>query len=166
MRPSTIGAVMEPAYTARYAGHSASLGVARRALLGWLADRGVDEELSARAALVLSELCTNAMQAAPDHDIEVRASEADGQICVMVVGGGADERAIPARERWSPVFALAQRGRGLQIVESLATSVVIDRVDGRVAVAATLAATDVRTAVRRPDPVTCGDPVRRRHASW
>lgn len=122
-----------------YDGITSTLCVARRDLVGWLAARGFDEDLRDRAALVLSELATNAVQAAPGRDYDVRVHEGRNGSAVVTVTSHTDYGRPPPRDQWGPVTPLALRGRGLLIVDELADEVCVD-IPGRhtIVVTATL----------------------------
>ena len=102
-----------------YDGTSSTLSDARSDAVGWLGQHGLGLELQERAALVLSELATNAVQASP--------------------GTGYSVQLTIDRDRWGPPSLLAPRGRGLMIVRELAEDVVVDLPDrDTVVVTATL----------------------------
>ncbi|MGF1597963.1 MAG: ATP-binding protein [Acidimicrobiales bacterium] len=106
----------------RLAGVTSSVAEARR-FIGACADElRLDDERRQSIELVVSELATNAVQAAPDHDFEIRARH-DAPDLIVTVVNRALEVDIPDRVDWRADNALARRGRGLGIVDLLADSV-------------------------------------------
>jgi anti-sigma regulatory factor (Ser/Thr protein kinase) len=104
-----------------------TLRSARNDVTGWLDERGMGQDLRDRAALVVSELATNAVQAAPGTAYSVRVWFADGgSINVAVTSHTANDRP-PPRGEWRPSNMLALRGRGLLIVGELAHHVAVDQ---------------------------------------
>lgn len=93
----------------------------------------VDDDVRYRTLLVLSELCTNAVEALhnPSAELTLRVHDADLHTVVEV-------------EDLGPGFASAtrrhgshddeERGRGLQVVRSLADEMTVDRAYGRTTV--------------------------------
>ncbi|MGZ4673771.1 MAG: ATP-binding protein [Ilumatobacteraceae bacterium] len=120
-----------------YEGEAATLRVARRDVLAWLTDVGADESTKERAALIVSELATNALQASPGRMYRVRvALDGDGCASISVRNHTTGGRP-PARDRWQFADRSALRGRGLAIVTSLAEEVSVnDDADGEVVVTA------------------------------
>jgi anti-sigma regulatory factor (Ser/Thr protein kinase) len=102
------------------------LRVARRDVDGWLTERGFDENLRDRAALVLSELATNAVQASPGTAYDVNVRQVDDHSAVVTVTSRASFEKPPPREHWGPPTTFAPRGRGLMIVDELADDVEVD----------------------------------------
>ena len=122
-----------------YDGTSHTLRIARDDVVGWLDEHGFDTELQDRAALVLSELATNAVQAAPGNPYGVSVSQPDAQSAVVAVTSRTEYEQPPPREHWRPTSVLAPRGRGLMIVDELADAVDVDvRERDTVVVTATL----------------------------
>ena len=109
-----------------YDGTSHTLRVARNDVVGWLDEQGFDTDLQDRAALVLSELATNAVQAAPGNPYGVSVSQPDDQSAVVAVTSHTEYEQPPPREHWRPASVLAPRGRGLMIVDELADAVDVD----------------------------------------
>lgn len=120
-----------------YDGATSSLRSVRTDLLGWLADAGADDEVRERAALVVSELAANAVQAAPGRRFAVDAAWEDPHV-VVTVRNETDGDRPPRQATWGPVDALAPRGRGLAIVDALADGVTVDDAGGDVVVTARL----------------------------
>lgn len=122
-----------------YEGSSATLRSARGDVVSWLDHHGVDAELQDRAALVVSELATNAVQASPGSEYNVHGSlYADGEVVLSVVSSTNFEQP-PPREHWGPPTPLSESGRGLLIVDDLSEDVEVDCAPtGRVVVTATL----------------------------
>src|SRR5512138_875182 len=84
-----------------YEGSSTTLRRARGDVVSWLDHHGVDPELQDRAALVVSELATNAVQASPGSEYNVHGSLylADGEVVLSVVSC-TDFEQPPPREHW------------------------------------------------------------------
>ncbi len=121
-----------------YAGGSASLNDARGAVAGLVAAVGAGSETVERARLLVSELTSNAVQAAPDEPYQLTAS-VDQDVLVVEVRNRGDVEDLPAEGRWKLEDVLAARGRGLSIVEALADRVTVSAIDGGwLAVTATL----------------------------
>jgi anti-sigma regulatory factor (Ser/Thr protein kinase) len=130
-----------------YAGSSATLRRARGDVVSWLDQHGIDAELQDRAALVVSELATNAVQASPGSEYNVHGSLlADGEVVLSVVSC-TDFEHPPPREHWGPPTLYSESGRGLMIVDDLSADVQVDcAATGKVVVTATL-----RSAGDAPD---------------
>ena len=109
-----------------YEGTSSTLRDARKDVVGWLLDRGFDGDLQDRAALVVSELATNAVQAAPGIAYGVQVRRVGDRSAILAVTSHTDFQQPPPREHWGPASTLAARGRGLMIVEELADGVEVD----------------------------------------
>lgn len=105
-----------------YDGVTGELRQVRADLVGWLDRAGAGSEAQERAALVVSELAANAVQAAPGRRFEVRAHWDHAHV-VVAVRNPTDGDLPPQRATWGPVDALAPRGRGLAIVDALADGV-------------------------------------------
>ena len=98
---------------------ASSVGVARRQLLGELADAGVDKAAACDAGLVLSELISNALRhATPLSGNTIRVSWSISQDYVEVAVSDGGGQTMPMINR-PPVGALG--GRGLGIVDNLCT---------------------------------------------
>ncbi|WP_281476990.1 ATP-binding protein [Yinghuangia seranimata] len=99
---------------------SVGVGAARHRLIADLTDRGVDPLVVDDAALVLSELLSNALKHA--HALpsgSVRAAWAvrdDNLLAIEVTDGGG-----PTRPRQSSPSLTARGGRGLSIIDALAS---------------------------------------------
>lgn len=105
-----------------YEGDAVSLRGVRADVVAWLGGTGADVEALERVALVVSELAANAVQAGPGRPFEVRAGR-EGQYVVVAVRNPTDGDRPPGRTEWRPAELLAPRGRGLAIVDALATGV-------------------------------------------
>jgi hypothetical protein len=92
----------------------ACVGAARRFLRSRLADAGLTEELVEVAALLTSELVTNAVLHA-NTDIEIRLYAGEGARVEVADGS----RRLP-EHRWHIADSIT--GRGLELVDSLATA--------------------------------------------
>jgi anti-sigma regulatory factor (Ser/Thr protein kinase) len=109
-----------------YDGTSATLRDARRDVVGWLLGCGFDRDLQDRAALVVSELATNAVQASPGVAYAVNLRRVGDRSATLAVTSHTDFQRPPPRQHWGPASTLAARGRGLKIVEMLADGVEVD----------------------------------------
>lgn len=129
-----------------FAGATATVASARAMVDDWLDRQRAPDELRERAALVVSELASNAVQASPQRPYEVRVGPdaAPGSVVIAVMNA-APVAAIPDRDDWGPDSPLAHRGRGLAIVDAVADAVAIDESGpGRVVVTARLSPRDGR----------------------
>jgi serine/threonine-protein kinase RsbW len=104
-----------------------SVPVSRQVLDSCLETLGVSPDTRGDIALALSEACANVIQhAGPGEEYEVRVSTGDCRCAIEVVNtasqddGGSGE---PPARRFSvpdePVAAMAERGRGLQIIDAV-----------------------------------------------
>ena len=134
----------EPPYVLRrdYVGDYATLRSARREVVEFLAEQGVDEETRERAALIVSELTSNAIQASPGlvYNLEVVRVDDTAAISVRNRPSG---RFPPPREQWRPpkevsLRELSPRGRGLSIVESLSDELTIEHAGDEIIITARL----------------------------
>ena len=121
-----------------YEGEVTTVRSARRDVLAWLSARGADEDARQRAALIVSELATNALQASPGRTYRIRVVLIDENVAMISVRNHAAEFLPPHRERWQLPDRSALGGRGLAIVDSLSEGVTIDRDNGEVVVTARL----------------------------
>ena len=121
-----------------YKGDLATLRSARRDVVEWLARQGADEETKDRAALIVSELTSNAIQAAPGSPYHLQVTRVDHDSASISVRNHPTRGLPPARQQWRapsdlPLGELALRGRGLAIVDSLSEDVTVEH-DGRTVV--------------------------------
>ena len=129
MRPTGSGRAGDGSdrqFCREYGGTSGTLRNARTDVIGWLELHGLDENLIDRAALVVSELATNAVQSAPGSDYGVQMSLGVDRSATISVTSHTTYEQPPPREHWRPVSLLAPRGRGLLIVSELAQDVDVD----------------------------------------
>ena len=127
-----------------YPGTNGVLAAVRADVARWFADRGFSADTVERAVLVVSELCSNAVEAGPGHPIDVRLTPTAGPPrprAVIAVTNTTLGDIPPPREQWAPADPLAPRGRGLAIVDALADQVRVDSsVAGRITVVAHISA--------------------------
>ena len=68
-----------------YEGDLATLRAARRDVVEWLTHRGADQETKDRAALIVSELTSNAIQTAPGSTYNLQVALVDQQCAAISV---------------------------------------------------------------------------------
>ncbi len=119
-----------------YEGEAATLRAARRDVLSWLDERGADEGVKQRAALIVSELATNALQASPGQTYTVQVCFVDDDHAAISVRNHTSGDRPPAREHWKLTDRSSLRGRGLAIVKSLSEDVTVDGDQGEIVVTA------------------------------
>ena len=68
-----------------YEGDLATLRAARRDVVEWLTHRGADQETKDRAALIVSELTSNAIQTAPGSTYNLQVAQVDQQCAAISV---------------------------------------------------------------------------------
>jgi anti-sigma regulatory factor (Ser/Thr protein kinase) len=125
----------------RYEGATAVVNGVRLDIDAWLSAQAADDDTRARAALVVSELVSNAVQASPSRPFYLRACRRDRGAITLTVTNRAENAKIPPRCDWGPDDLLSPGGRGLAIVDSLCEEVTItSSSDGDVTVEATLGA--------------------------
>jgi len=125
-----------------YEGDLATLRSVRRQIVDWFDEQGADDESKQRAELIVSELTSNAVQAAPGLPYSVDAIRVDGVASITVRNHPGGQKP-PPREKWRPAVDvslqdLSPRGRGLLIVESLSDGLSIEHDTKEVAVTARL----------------------------
>ena len=108
-----------------YDGEPTSLRATRRDVLAWLSARGAGEETKQKAALIVSELATNALQASPGHTYHVSVVMTDDHCAEIAVRNHTTGGLPPDRDRWTFAEPSSLRGRGLAIVSSLSEDVVV-----------------------------------------
>jgi anti-sigma regulatory factor (Ser/Thr protein kinase) len=128
---------MDSATASRYPGFHQTLAAIRADVSAWVTTNGFSTGTVERAELVVSELCSNAMEAGPGHPIDVSLARTVPGSATITVANTTLGTVPPPSGLWGPVSPLAPRGRGLAIVEALADRVLVDRsVPGRVTVVA------------------------------
>jgi anti-sigma regulatory factor (Ser/Thr protein kinase) len=131
-----------------------SVAVARQRLCAQLLASGVADPIVADAAVIVSELLSNALRHArplPSGEVRVAWNRHGGVIEVSVSDGGASTE--PRRGRHTPS---SLGGRGLGIVESLAECWGVRHEDGAVTVWALLRASTSRGS---DQPFAAGSPI-------
>jgi len=123
-----------------YQGRTETLRQARAEVAGCLAARHLPFGVRERAELIVSELASNAVQAAPGLPYRVRvAIDPDDSVVIALTSDSSDAAGLPPRELWGPASVLAETGRGLLIVDQLSDDVTVQRPGpNRVVVTATL----------------------------
>lgn len=138
-RVNTTDPDLRPAWRSSYAGSTTSLNAARNDVAELLQRENVDHESIERAKLVVGELTSNAVRAAPGRRYRLEAELLDETTLVVAVRNVAKGSSIPPRDQWRAVEHLAPQGRGLAIVDAIADSVtVVEPADGLVEVSARL----------------------------
>ena len=128
--------------SAEFGGTSATIAQARELVSDFLVELGAPDELRERAALAVSELASNAVQAAPDETymVSVKAPGEGLEIEISVINS-ASMSAMPSLEHVGPDDVLSPRGRGLSIVKAISDVVKVEFINaGRIAVSARLSA--------------------------
>jgi anti-sigma regulatory factor (Ser/Thr protein kinase) len=128
-----IDTLLELAVPARFQ----QVGALRRATDAFLQE-STDDRTRHTLLLVVSELCTNAIEALQNTRAELTLRVRDLPACVVVEveDGGPGFGSVIGRES---VDLDAERGRGLQVVRSLVDDVAVDRRYGRTIVRCTCA---------------------------
>ncbi len=125
-----------------YEGDLATLRAARRDVVEWLTHQGADQETKDRAALIVSELSSNAIKAAPGSTYHLQVALVDEKCAAISVRNRPTNGLPPARKHWRapadlPLGQLSLRGRGLAIVDSLSEEVTVEH-DGEAVVVTSL----------------------------
>jgi anti-sigma regulatory factor (Ser/Thr protein kinase) len=112
-------------------------------VVNWLAELGADEDTQERAALIVSELSSNAIQNSPGLSYHLQIERVDDDHAEISVRNRPADTLPPAREQWRPgndlsLKELSLRGRGLAIVDSLSEEVTIDHLGDELIVTARL----------------------------
>lgn len=118
-----------------------TLHAARQDATDWLADLGADEGTQARAALIVSELSSNAIQNSAGMPYSLQITVVDSNHVEIAVRNQPAGHLPPAREQWRPASdvslrELSLRGRGLAIVDSLSEDVTIEHLGDELVVTA------------------------------
>jgi|KBSSwiStaDraftv2_1062776.scaffolds.fasta_scaffold1137395_2 anti-sigma regulatory factor (Ser/Thr protein kinase) len=142
------------AFRHEYEGDLVTLRSARRHVVSWLELQGVDDDTKQRAALIVSELTSNAVQASPGVPYTVEATRLDDEFATITVRNHPGGQVPPPREKWRPAAEmslkeLSPRGRGLLIVESLSDGLTIEHHLEEVAITARLRIDGAGTAIGR-----------------
>jgi anti-sigma regulatory factor (Ser/Thr protein kinase) len=124
-----------------YEGDLVTLRAARRAVVDWLAGLGADDDTRERAALIVSELSSNAIQASAGRSYSLQLARLDDGSATIAVRNHPTGSLPPARESWRREAAkqlrnLLPRGRGLAIVDSLSEDVTVEHYGDDVVVTA------------------------------
>ncbi len=126
-----------------YDGDLRTLHVARTEVVDWLSAHDADEGTKERAALIVSELCSNAIQNSPATTYSLEVVLLDDTAAAISVRNRPGDKLPPPRETWRPAgdLSLKQqslRGRGLAIVDSLSEDVTVEHLGGELVVTARL----------------------------
>ena len=82
----------------QYEGDLVTLREARRAVIDWLTGLGADDDTRERAALIVSELSSNAIQAAPGRTYSLQLARVDDQRATISVRNHPTDSLPPPRE--------------------------------------------------------------------
>lgn len=120
-----------------------TLQTARRDVVDWLTAQDADVETKERAALIVSELCSNAIQNSMGLTYVMEVVRLEDHFATISVRNRPTAKLPPPRELWRPVGdlslkELSLRGRGLAIVDSLSEDVTIEHLDDELVVTARL----------------------------
>jgi len=122
-----------------YQGTTDTLRSARTEVGDRLADRCLGLDIRERAELVVSELASNAVQAAPGSPYRLLVAIESDESVVIALTSTASQGGPPPRAEWGPSNVLAPTGRGLLIVDELSDAVNVQRpTGGKLVVTATL----------------------------
>lgn len=124
-----------------YAGDLKTLHAARRDVVEWLQAQRADEPTRDQAALIVSELCSNAIQNSPGLAYNLQIVRIDDDHAAISVRNHPTGTLPPPREDWHPARHLSLkeqslRGRGLAIVDSLSEEVTVEHFDDTLVVTA------------------------------
>ena len=108
-----------------------TLHAARTDAVEWLTALGADEGTRERAALIVSELCSNAIQNSQESTYSLEVIRLDNETAAISVRNRPADKLPPPRELWRPagdlsLKELSLRGRGLAIVDSLSEELTIE----------------------------------------
>jgi len=112
-----------------YQGETATLRTARRDVVDFLLECGANGQTVEQASLIVSELASNAIQAAPGIPYELHLRIVDLNAVSLSIKNRTNGAVPPAQPSWRPTDDLAVSGRGLSIVDSLSDEVAVE-VDG------------------------------------
>ena len=124
-------------------GDLVTLHAARHDVIDWLSNLRADEETKDRAALIVSELCSNAIQNSPGSAYSLEIVRLDDDTAAISVRNRPTDKLPPPREQWRPAAdltlkELSVRGRGLAIVDSLSEELTIEHLGDDLLVTARL----------------------------
>jgi anti-sigma regulatory factor (Ser/Thr protein kinase) len=119
-----------------YAGDAVTLRSARHDVVAWLNQHQADSDTIEQASLIVSELASNAIQAAPGISYQLRLLRVGDDFAELSVTNRTSGTHPPSRNDRRLADASALRGRGLSIVDSLSDEVTIETVAADVVVTA------------------------------
>lgn len=121
-----------------YIGELSTLHAVRRDVARFLTEQGADAATLERASLIASELASNAIQASPGRPYQLRAWSGSPGVVSLSIRNHDAISTPPPRASWPPRDALASRGRGLSIVDSLSEEVTVETEGNEIIVTARL----------------------------
>lgn len=103
----------------------------RRSVMAELVGRGLGSELIADVELIIAELTSNAVDQQPDGDVKLKVIVGEDLVAISIANrcGQGRELRLDHGPGDEP-DPLADRGRGLAIVEALADELSAENVDG------------------------------------
>jgi serine phosphatase RsbU (regulator of sigma subunit)/anti-sigma regulatory factor (Ser/Thr protein kinase) len=132
--PGTVPRISLAPFEHRFSANTAAVVLARHLLADWLAHQPVDSEATDDILLIANELCTNAVTAAPDGTVVLRAALEEDAVEVEVQDEGGVAPPFPTDYDQGPPDAMAESGRGLYLVKALSDEVSVEVQEGRTSV--------------------------------
>jgi len=132
--PTTARRLSLAPFEHRFLANNAAVVLARHLLGDWLEHQPVDADATGDILLLANELCTNAVSAAPEGSVVLRAAVQDDAVLVEVEDEGGAPPSFPSDYDAGPPDALAESGRGLFLVKALSDEVAVEVHDGRTVV--------------------------------
>jgi serine phosphatase RsbU (regulator of sigma subunit)/anti-sigma regulatory factor (Ser/Thr protein kinase) len=130
MAPTTVRRISLAPFEHRFTANTAAVVLARHLLADWLQHQPVDSEATDDILLIANELCTNAVSAAPDGSVVLRAALSDDAVEVEVQDEGGIAPPFPTDYDQGPPDAMAESGRGLFLVKALSDEVSVEVAEG------------------------------------
>ena len=131
MAPTTGARLALAPFEHRFTANTASVVLARHLLGDWLERQPVDADATGDILLIANELCTNAVSAAPEGAVVLRAAVEDDAVRIEVEDEGGAPPSFPNEYEAGPPDAMAESGRGLFLVKALSDEVSVESVNGR-----------------------------------
>lgn len=120
----------------RFESDSSTIATARAYTAEWAQEAGASQRQVDQLMLIVSELTSNAVEASPtSYELALRSTD---EFWRVAVSNPAEAGAVPDQGHWAPEDVLAERGRGLSIVDALASEVTVREGGGAVTITATV----------------------------